>query len=414
MSKLNKFYLKTSLERIKILKELGEIESLDIPKFDDEKADFVIENHLFNFQIPLGVALNFKVNDKKYIVPMATEEPSVIAAASNGAKTLGNIRAYCETKHIIGQIVLYNINNVDLAILNLEKNISKIKEKIDEMTTSMLKRGGGFKNIWIDKFVGSQDYLSLYISVDTVDAMGANTINSILENISGFIETITESKFLMRIISNNSIESIVMAKAKINVSVLDKNIENAREIAKRIHLASEYAHLDKFRAVTHNKGIMNGIDAVLIATGNDFRAIESSSHSYAVKNGSYVSLTNWIYDESNGILEGSIEIPMQVATVGGTISVNPMAKWSLELLGNPSSKELAMIIASVGLAQNFSALRAIVSVGIQKGHMALHARSVALEAGAEKYEVEKVVEILKNSKINIENAKKAVERIRNK
>lgn len=414
MSKLNKFYLKTSLERIKILKELGEIESLDIPKFDDEKADFVIENHLFNFQIPLGVALNFKVNDKKYIVPMATEEPSVIAAASNGAKTLGNIRAYCETKHIIGQIVLYNINNVDLAILNLEKNISKIKEKIDEMTTSMLKRGGGFKNIWIDKFVGSQEYLSLYISVDTVDAMGANTINSILENISGFIETITESKFLMRIISNNSIESIVMAKAKINVSVLDKNIENAREIAKRIHLASEYAHLDKFRAVTHNKGIMNGIDAVLIATGNDFRAIESSSHSYAVKNGSYVSLTNWIYDESNGILEGSIEIPMQVATVGGTISVNPMAKWSLELLGNPSSKELAMIIASVGLAQNFSALRAIVSVGIQKGHMALHARSVALEAGAEKYEVEKVVEILKNSKINIENAKKAVERIRNK
>lgn len=414
MSKLNKFYLKTSLERIKILKELGEIESLDIPKFDDEKADFVIENHLFNFQIPLGVALNFKVNDKKYIVPMATEEPSVIAAASNGAKTLGNIRAYCETKHIIGQIVLYNINNVDLAILNLEKNISKIKEKIDEMTTSMLKRGGGFKNIWIDKFVGSQDYLSLYISVDTVDAMGANTINSILENISGFIETITESKFLMRIISNNSIESIVMAKAKINVSVLDKNIENAREIAKRIHLASEYAHLDKFRAVTHNKGIMNGIDAVLIATGNDFRAIESSSHSYAVKNGSYVSLTNWIYDESNGILEGSIEIPMQVATVGGTISVNPMAKWSLELLGNPSSKELAMIIASVGLAQNFSALRAIVSVGIQKGHMALHARSVALEAGAEKYEVEKVVEILKNSKINIENAKKAIERIRNK
>lgn len=414
MSKLNKFYLKTSLERIKILKELGEIESLDIPKFDDEKADFVIENHLFNFQIPLGVALNFKVNDKKYIVPMATEEPSVIAAASNGAKTLGNIRAYCETKHIIGQIVLYNINNVDLAILNLEKNISKIKEKIDEMTTSMLKRGGGFKNIWIDKFVGSQDYLSLYISVDTVDAMGANTINSILENISGFIETITESKFLMRIISNNSIESIVMAKAKINVSVLDKNIENAREIAKRIHLASEYAHLDKFRAVTHNKGIMNGIDAVLIATGNDFRAIESSSHSYAVKNGSYVSLTNWIYDESNGILEGSIEIPMQVATVGGTISVNPMAKWSLELLGNPSSKELAMIIASVGLAQNFSAVRAIVSVGIQKGHMALHARSVALEAGAEKYEVEKVVEILKNSKINIENAKKAIERIRNK
>lgn len=414
MSKLNKFYLKTSLERIKILKELGEIESLDIPKFDDEKADFVIENHLFNFQIPLGVALNFKVNDKKYIVPMATEEPSVIAAASNGAKTLGNIRAYCETKHIIGQIVLYNINNVDLAILNLEKNISKIKEKIDEMTTSMLKRGGGFKNIWIDKFVGSQDYLSLYISVDTVDAMGANTINSILENISGFIETITESKFLMRIISNNSIESIVMAKAKINVSVLDKNIENAREIAKRIHLASEYAHLDKFRAVTHNKGIMNGIDAVLIATGNDFRAIESSSHSYAVKNGSYVSLTNWIYDESNGILEGSIEIPMQVATVGGTISVNPMAKWSLELLGNPSSKELAMIIASVGLAQNFSAVRAIVSVGIQKGHMALHAKSVALEAGAEKYEVEKVVEILKNSKINIENAKKAVERIRNK
>lgn len=414
MSKLNKFYLKTSLERIKILKELGEIESLDIPKFDDEKADFVIENHLFNFQIPLGVALNFKVNDKKYIVPMATEEPSVIAAASNGAKTLGNIRAYCETKHIIGQIVLYNINNVDLAILNLEKNISKIKEKIDEMTTSMLKRGGGFKNIWIDKFVGSQEYLSLYISVDTVDAMGANTINSILENISGFIETITESKFLMRIISNNSIESIVMAKAKINVSVLDKNIENAREIAKRIHLASEYAHLDKFRAVTHNKGIMNGIDAVLIATGNDFRAIESSSHSYAVKNGSYVSLTNWIYDESNGILEGSIEIPMQVATVGGTISVNPMAKWSLELLGNPSSKELAMIIASVGLAQNFSALRAIVSVGIQKGHMALHARSVALEAGAEKYEVEKVVEILKNSKINIENAKKAIERIRNK
>lgn len=415
-NKLKKFYLKDSNERLRILNEVGYIKDAEKPFLSIERSSSIVENHIFNYEIPLGVALNFNINGKDYIVPMATEEPSVIAAASNGAKVLSKIEATCMQKNVIGQIVLHEVKDVDFVSNAIIENKEIIIEKVKRLTTSMIKRGGGPRNLWLETFKDGEDwYVSMYLSMDTVDAMGANTINTVLEDISEYIEEITKSKFLMRIISNNAIESIVKARAEIDIGRLSKDREEAKEIAKRIHKACLYANLDKFRAVTHNKGIMNGIDAVLIATGNDFRAVEASCHAYAIKDNKYGSLTKWIYNELEDTLEGSIEIPMSVATVGGTINANPMAKWSLELLGNPNAKELAQIIASVGLSQNFSAIRAIVTSGIQKGHMSLHARSLASQAGANEKEVETVVNLLKKQdKINLEKAVKLLQKIRNK
>lgn len=410
-----KFYNKSVDERRNILKNLGMLDDIKNLHLEKDIANSMVENYILNQEIPLGLGLNFIINNKKYIVPMVTEEPSVIAAASNGAKTLGNIQTFMEQKEIIGQIVLEDINNIDKAFSDLEKNKKLLFELAEENSQNMIKRGGGPRKIWIEKFCSThKNFLTIYLSVDTCDAMGANTINTILEAISPKVEEITGGKFLLRIISNNAVNSIVKAKAEIDVIKLNADLEKAKMIAKRIESATEYANLDVFRAVTHNKGIMNGIDSVVLATGNDFRAVESACHSYAVKDGQYNSLTKWKYDEEKNILIGEIELPLQVATLGGTISINKIAKWSLDILGNPNAKELAGIIASVGLAQNFSALKAIVTDGIQKGHMSLHAKTVAKQVGAKEEEIDKLVSLLKKEdKINQEVAEKLLNKIRN-
>lgn len=410
-----KFYNKSVDERRNILKNLGMLDDNKNLHLEKDIANSMVENYILNQEIPLGLGLNFIINNKKYIVPMVTEEPSVIAAASNGAKTLGNIQTFMEQKEVIGQIVLEDINNIDKAFSDLEKNKKLLFELAEENSQNMIKRGGGPRKIWIEKFCSTnKNYLTIYLSVDTCDAMGANTINTILEAISPKVEEITGGKFLLRIISNNAVNSIVKAKAEIDVIKLNADFEKAKMIAKRIESATEYANLDVFRAVTHNKGIMNGIDSVVLATGNDFRAVESACHSYAVKDGQYKSLTKWKYDEERNILLGEIELPLQVATLGGTISINKIAKWSLDILGNPNAKELAGIIASVGLAQNFSALKAIVTDGIQKGHMSLHAKTVAKQVGAKEEEIDKLVSLLKKEdKINQEVAEKLLNKIRN-
>lgn len=410
-----KFYNKSIDERRNILKNLGMLDDSKNLHLEKDIANSMVENYVLNQEMPLGLGLNFIINNKKYIVPMVTEEPSVIAAASNGAKTLGNIQTFMEQKEVIGQIVLEDINNIDKAFSDLEKNKKLLFELAEENSQNMIKRGGGPRKIWIEKFCSTnKNYLTIYLSVDTCDAMGANTINTILEAISPKVEEITGGKFLLRIISNNAVNSIVKAKAEIDVIKLNADFEKAKMIAKRIESATEYANLDVFRAVTHNKGIMNGIDSVVLATGNDFRAVESACHSYAVKDGQYKSLTKWKYDEERNILLGEIELPLQVATLGGTISINKIAKWSLDILGNPNAKELAGIIASVGLAQNFSALKAIVTDGIQKGHMSLHAKTVAKQVGAKEEEIDKLVSLLKKEdKINQEVAEKLLNKIRN-
>ncbi|MDO5027286.1 MAG: hydroxymethylglutaryl-CoA reductase, degradative [Tissierellia bacterium] len=412
--KFYKFYKKNIDERLSILREEGYLNDSDLPSLDRQAANSMVENYLFNYELPMGLALNFIIDGKDYLVPMATEEPSVIAAASNGAKTLGNITTTIEEKSVIGQIILYEINDLEYALKQIETHKEEILDRARQMSQSMVKRGGGPRKVWVDSFREDKDiFISLYLSVDTCDAMGANTINTILEGLSTYIEEITDSKFLMRIISNYASESIVRAYCKIDVRKLHDDLLEARRIAKRIDLASLYTKLDPYRAATHNKGIMNGVDAVVLATGNDFRAIEASAHSYASRNGKYQGLTSWKFNEDDDTLSGSIEIPMPVATLGGTISSHPIAKWSLSLLGNPSARHLAGIIAAVGLSQNFSAIRAIVTVGIQEGHMSLHARSVAKRAGARDEEVDDLIELLKKAdKINIENANLLLERLR--
>lgn len=413
--KFDKFYKKSVKERLEILKDLkllsDEVKSLDI-----DKANSMIENYCFNYELPLGLALNFQIDGENVLIPMVIEEPSVVAAASNGAKTLGNITTEISEKAIIGQIVLIDLEDINKAKESLDNNKSQLLEEASKYCQSMVKRGGGPRKVWSEIFSDEKGkYLSLYLSVDTCDAMGANTINTILESMTEYVEDLTQGKFLMRIISNNATESIVKASASFDVSSLHEDLEEARRIAKRIELATRYANLDPYRASTHNKGIMNGIDAVVLATGNDFRAIEASAHTYAARSGHYKALTRWTFDENKDQLMGSIELPIAVATVGGTISVHPLAKWSLNLMSNPSAKRLASIIAAVGLSQNFSAVRAIVSVGIQKGHMSLHARSVAKQAGASESELDLVVDLLKKEKkINADVAKNILRNLREK
>lgn len=407
-----KFYNKTVEERIQILKNNNLIDDIDQLKLVEKFANNMIENYVLNYHLPLGLAMNFTIDNEEYIIPMAIEEPSVIAAASNGAKIAGNIQTEIERKYGIGQIILTYFKDISTSYNLLIENKDFILEKSKEVCQSMIKRGGGPKDIWVEKFE-KEKFITLYISIDTCDAMGANTINTILEHISKDVENISKAKSLLNIISNYNSESIVKAKVNIPINKLSNDKIEAIDIAKKIELATKYANLDVYRCATHNKGILNGIDAVVIATGNDWRAIEASIHSYACSSGKYQSLTSWIYDENKEALIGKIEIPMPVATIGGTISVNPIAKWSLSLLNNPTAKRLACIIAAVGLVQNFSALRALVTDGIQKGHMSLHAKTFSIQAGAKSDEIKSVVmELAKLKKYSINNAKDILHKIR--
>lgn len=397
MEKFEKFYKKSKLERIEILSEFMNDKEYELLKngeiLSDDIATSMIENQISILGLPLGLATNFCINGKEYIIPMAIEEPSVIAAASNAAKILGDIEVKASKRLTIGQIALYDTKE------KIEK-IYEIKEKLINLANSsqemLINLGGGARDIKVEQ---KGKFSIVYLYVDTLDAMGANTINTMLETIAPVVKEVLKAKKLMSILSNYSTESLVEANCKVKLD---------DEISSKIQLACEFANSDIYRAVTNNKGIMNGIDAVAIATGNDFRAIEACSHAYATKDGGYKSLTNWY--TKDGYLYGNLTLPMQIATFGGSIKLNPASRISLNILNNPSAIELAKITVAVGLAQNFAALRALVTEGIQKGHMKLQANSVALFAGANVDEVEFVVnEMISRNKIDINTAKKILE-----
>ncbi len=377
-------------------------------------ANQMIENYLFNYHLPLGVAVNLKVNNAEYVVPMAIEEPSVIAAASFGAKLLGNIQAETKERLLIGQIIM----TVQQPFIEIQQNIKENKAKLlniaSQASASMVRRGGGPKDIWVEeKEHPNRNYVSVYLSLDPCDAMGANVINTVLEALSPTMESIIEGEVLMSILSNYQPQAVTIATAKVPFAHLSKDKEEAKSLAERLEMASDYAWLDPYRATTHNKGIMNGIDAVVIATGNDWRAIEAGAHAYAVKDGQYRSLTKWQVNYEDESLEGSIEIPLQVATVGGTLSSHPTAKLALKMLNITSAKDLSNIIASVGLIQNFAAMRALVSEGIQKGHMRMQARALAMQVGATIEEIPAVVTQLNEAaQMNRDTARRILEEIR--
>lgn len=386
MDSFSRFYKKTVEERKNILKELSLYdESLDYVE-DDNFFNHIIENFVTTYEVPMGVMPNLLVDGIYYHVPMATEEPSVIAGASHAAKIIernGGFKVESINREMIGQIIFRDIINpieFKQQVESLSENIFKVAYDAHPQIHQI---GGGLKRLSVE--IKSKQFVTLYLIIDTKDAMGANTINTILEAVGNFLVLETQEKVLMRILSNLAIYSLVEVSCTINVT----HLKNSNEIGTLIEEASIYASIDPFRCATHNKGIMNGITALMLATGNDTRAIEASAHAYAAITGSYQPLATWRYEE--GYIHGLIKIPLQVGTVGGSMNVLPKAKLARKILGVHDAKTLMKVAAALGLAQNFAALYALTTDGINKGHMKLHARSVALQAGANESNIDIVV-----------------------
>lgn len=406
-----KFYQLTPAQRratLNLSKKHQEI--LENMALDADIANNLIENQISEFELPMGLARNFVVNGHTYQVPMVIEEPSVVAAASNGAKIAGEFTAEVIQRLMRGQIVFYDIQAPEKVLQKLEEEEARIFQCAIEAYPSIVKRGGGLRH-YGTRIFEEEKFLSVDFKIDVKDAMGANITNSILEGLSQlFREWFPQEQILFSILSNYATESLVKVSCDIPVANLSKE-GKGQEVAEKIVAASRFSKLDTYRATTHNKGIMNGINAVVLATGNDTRAIAAGIHAYAAKDGSYQGLGTW--QTHNDKLHGELIVPLPVATVGGGVKVLPKAQTALEILGVKEAKILAQIIASVGLAQNLAALRALVSEGIQQGHMSLQARSLALSVGAKGEEVSKITARLRQEKImNQAVAKNILEELR--
>ena len=364
-------------------KDVGQLAG-DVPlPFD--AADQMIENAVGVVGLPLGIGLNVVVNGRDYLVPMAVEEPSVIAAASRAARLVreaGGFGADADTSVMIGQVHLLGIAEPDAAAARIEAAEAELLEAANAVHPNLVRRGGGARGVEVRVIRESAcgPILAVHLLVDVGDAMGANAINTIVESIAPSLEALAGGTARLRILSNLADRRCARARARIPVTLLQHGAVDGREVAQRIHEAWAIAAADPYRAATHNKGIMNGVDAVAVACGQDWRGIEAGAHAFAARNGRYEPLSRWTVQD--GALIGSIELPLAVATVGGNMALNPRVGVSLRLLGTSSARELAMVMAAVGLAQNLAALRALVTDGIQRGHMALHARGLAAAAGA--------------------------------
>ena len=379
-------------------------------------ADQLSENVVGTFSLPFSIVPEVIVNNQAYTVPYVTEEPSVVAAASFACKIInrsGGFSAYVHQRLMIGQVALYQVPDREQAcqeILNQKDQLLKIA---NQAYPSIVKRGGGARELRVEKVSGQTDFLVVYLHVDTQEAMGANMLNTMLEALKPHLENLSRGQSLMGILSNYATESLVTSSCRIAFRYLSPNKDEARELADKIVLASHFAQADPYRAATHNKGIFNGIDALLIATGNDWRAIEAGAHAYASRDGVYRGLSLWSLDSEKEELIGEMTLPMPIATKGGSIGLNPRVVLSHELLGQPFAKDLAQIIVSMGLAQNFAALKALVGAGIQQGHMKLQAKSLALLAGAKEAEVPKLVEgLIAEKTFNLEKAKSILKALR--
>ena len=379
-------------------------------------ADQLSENVVGTFSLPYSLVPEVLVNGQEYTVPYVTEEPSVVAAASYASKIIkraGGFTAQVHERRMIGQVALYQVANPEQAQEKIASKKAELLELANQAYPSIVKRGGGARDLHVDQIKGETDFLVVYLHVDTQEAMGANMLNTMLEALKPVLEELSQGQSLMGILSNYATDSLVTASCRIAFRYLSRQKDQGREIAEKIALASQFAQADPYRATTHNKGIFNGIDAILIATGNDWRAIEAGAHAFASRDGHYQGLSSWRLDLETEELVGEMTLPMPVATKGGSIGLNPRVALSHELLGNPSAKELAQLIVSIGLAQNFAALKALVSTGIQQGHMKLQAKSLALLAGASESEVAPLVErLIADKTFNLETAQSYLENLR--
>lgn len=419
MAKLTGFSKASPGERIEKLAQAGLLseEGLQILR-DNETlplslANEMVENVLSTLPLPFGLAPGFQIDGQEVQVPMVTEEPSVIAAASYAAgliKRSGGFQTQVHKRQMIGQVALYDVSNKEKAIQAITGAKEDLLQLANQAYPSIVKRGGGARNLWIEE---KGDFLICYLSVDPKEAMGANMLNTMLEALVDPLEDLSGGQGLMAILSNLATDALVTARCKIDYRFLSRDPKEAAEIAQKMALASQLAAVDPYRAATHNKGIFNGIDAVVLATGNDWRAIEAGGHTYASLTGQAQGLSSWIHHPEQQVLEGQLTLPMPIATKGGSIGLNPSVQVAHELLGNPDAQTLARIIVSVGLAQNFAALKALVSTGIQHGHMKLQAKSLALLAGATPSEVAPVVQaLLEDRPFNLEKAQAVLEKIR--
>lgn len=379
-------------------------------------ADQLSENVVGTFSLPYSLVPEVLVNGQEYTVPYVTEEPSVVAAASYASKIIkraGGFTAQVHQRQMIGQVALYQVANPKLAQEKIASKKAELLELANQAYPSIVKRGGGARDLHVEQIKGEPDFLVVYIHVDTQEAMGANMLNTMLEALKPVLEELSQGQSLMGILSNYATDSLVTASCRMAFRYLSRQKDQGREIAEKIALASQFAQDDPYRAVTHNKGIFNGIDAILIATGNDWRAIEAGAHAFASRDGRYQGLSCWTLDLEREELVGEMTLPMPVATKGGSIGLNPRVALSHDLLGNPSARELAQIIVSIGLAQNFAALKALVSTGIQQGHMKLQTKSLALLAGASESEVAPLVEqLIADKTFNLETAQRYLENLR--
>jgi hydroxymethylglutaryl-CoA reductase len=365
-----------------------------------ESADHMIENVIGVYSLPLGIALNFVVNGREVLVPMVVEEPSVVAGASFMARLVragGGFHASTTAPEMIGQIQVLNIADLPSARLSLLEIKSDILAEAAEIDPVLKRLGGGPRDLEVHIIEESPigGFLVVHLIYDVRDAMGANAVNTAIERLAPHIERITGGKVHLRILSNLADRRLARVNCTIPLSELAFDDFSAQEVRDGVIAAWAFASVDPYRAATHNKGIMNGVDAVVIATGNDWRAIEAGAHAYAARSGHYTSLSTWGKDV-DGNLIGTLEIPMAVGTVGGATRVHPTARAVLKLMGVSSAQELAQVIVSVGLAQNLAALRALATEGIQRGHMGLHARQVAIAAGAQAEEIDRLAAQLVN------------------
>ena len=418
----NGFSKKSYQERLELLKAQALLsperqESLE----QDEQmsvtvADQLSENVVGTFSLPYSLVPEVLVNGQEYTVPYVTEEPSVVAAASYASKIIkraGGFTAQVHERQMIGQVALYQVADPEQAQEKIASKKAELLELANQAYPSIVKRGGGARDLHVEQIKGETDFLVVYLHADTQEAMGANMLNTMLEALKPVLEELSQGQSLMGILSNYATDSLVTASCRIAFRYLSRQKDQGREIAEKIALASQFAQADPYRATTHNKGIFNGIDAILIATGNDWRAIEAGAHAFASRDGHYQGLSSWRLDLETEELVGEMTLPMPVATKGGSIGLNPRVALSHELLGNPSAKELAQIIVSIGLAQNFAALKALVSTGIQQGHMKLQAKSLALLSGASESEVAPLVErLIAEKTFNLETAQRYLENLR--
>ena len=415
-SSISKFFEKSRKERLDTVANFSNLSKDELEILQNENggisydnADKMVENAIGTFSLPLGVATNFKINDKDYVVPMVIEEPSVIAAASKGAKVArikGGFKVTADESYSIGQIQVLNVD-INSAIQKISSSSDEIIKLANSKSNSLPKMNKGAKEITCKEIdTPSGKMLIAELLIDVGDAMGANITNTMCEAVSPLIEKITGGKTLLRILSNYSTRRMVKAEA-----VFEKEAVGGEQVVDNIILAFEFADNDVYRAVTHNKGIMNGTIAVANAVGQDSRAIEAAANAYAAKSGKYRSLSKWSKDDE-GNLVGILEIPLSVGIVGGIANVHPVAKVCAKIIGATSAKELACVMTATGLAQNYSAIRALSTDGIQKGHMRLHARNLAAAAGATSEQIDIIVQkMIEEKKISLDRAKELLDQI---